>query len=118
MFGLVVLPNGYETQKRLLQMIGTRLRLGTTARIVMIPGANCDGNNVCKLPDEPPHFTRLFHPGLELEHVEQITGNTNEIVAGRLLPPKPAKAEVEIGCQKKLHGLGKCSSKVVEMSSL
>jgi hypothetical protein len=29
MFGLVVLPNGYETQKRLLQMIGTRLRLGT-----------------------------------------------------------------------------------------
>jgi hypothetical protein len=29
MFGLVVLPNGYENQKRLLQMIGTRLRLGT-----------------------------------------------------------------------------------------
>jgi hypothetical protein len=29
MFGLVVLPNGYENQKRLLQIIGTKLRLGT-----------------------------------------------------------------------------------------
>jgi len=29
MFGLVILPNGYENQKRLLQNVGDKLRLGT-----------------------------------------------------------------------------------------
>jgi hypothetical protein len=29
MFGLVVLPNGYESQRRLLQKTGEKLRLGT-----------------------------------------------------------------------------------------
>jgi hypothetical protein len=29
MFGLVILPNGYENQKRVLQIAGERLRLGT-----------------------------------------------------------------------------------------
>ena len=56
-----------------------------SASIVVIPGTNCDRNNLRKLPDEPPDFTRLLHPGFGLEHVEQITGDTDEIVAGRLL---------------------------------
>ena len=51
-----------------------------SASIVVISGTNSDGNNVCQLPDEPANFTRLLHPGFDIEHVEQITGNTDEVV--------------------------------------
>ena len=91
-----------------------------SASIVMIAGANGDGNNVRQLSNEPRDFTRLLRPGLGLEHVEQITGNTNEIEVWSLFdqPTKPLKAEMKVGCDKKLHGFGKCLSKVVEMSSI
>ena len=91
-----------------------------SASVVMIAGANCDGNKVRKLSDERPDFTRLLQPGFGLEHVEQITGNTNEVEVWSLFdqPPKPVKAEMKIGCQKELHGFGKWSFKVVEMSSI
>ena len=56
----------------------------------------------------------------EWEHVEQITGNTNEVEVWSLFdqPSKPMNAEMKVGGDKKLHGFGKCSSKVVEMSSI
>ena len=67
--------------------------------IVVVPRTNCDRNNVRQLPDEPGNFARLFPRGLDLEHVEQITGNTDEVVIWRLFyqPPKPVNAEVKIG---------------------
>jgi hypothetical protein len=65
----------------------------------MVAGVNCDRNNIRKFTDEPRSFTRLFHPGLGHEHVEQITGNANEVEVWSLFdqPAKPVKAEVEIG---------------------
>jgi hypothetical protein len=56
----------------------------------------------------------------EWEHVEQITGNTYEVEVWSLFdqPSKPVKAEIKVGGDKKLHGSGKCSFKVVEMSSI
>src|ERR1700676_5137285 len=47
---------------------------GESASIIMIAGANCDWNEVRQLSNEHSDFTRLFHPGLGFEHVEQITG--------------------------------------------
>ena len=60
---------------------------------------NCDRNNVGQPPDETANFTRLFPRGLDLEHVVQITDNTDEVVIWRLSyqPPKPVDAEVKIG---------------------
>ena len=71
----------------------------------MVPRANCDGDDVRKLPDESPNFPRLFLRGLDLEHIEQITGNTDEVVPWRLFdqPTKPINAEVKIGGQEKFH---------------
>ena len=91
-----------------------------SASIVMIAGANCDWNEVRQLSNEPRNFTRLLDPGFGLEHIEQITGNTDEVEVWRLFdqPTKPVKAEMKVGCQKKLHGFGKNSFKAVEMSSL
>ena len=56
----------------------------------------------------------------EWEHVEQITGNTNEVEVWSLFdqPSKPLEAEMEVGGDKKLHGFGQNSFKAVEMSSL
>ena len=56
----------------------------------------------------------------DVEHVEQITGNTDEVVAWGLFdqPTKPVNAEVEVGGQKKLHGFWKSLFIVVEMSSI
>ena len=91
-----------------------------SASIVMIAGANRDGNEVRQLSNQRSDLTRLLQPGLGVEHVEQITGNTNEVVAWRLFdqPSKPVKTVVEIGGDKELHGFRKNSFKVVEMSSL
>ena len=50
-----------------------------SASIVMIAGANCDWNEVRQLSNERSDFPRLFATGLGVEHVEQITGNTNEV---------------------------------------
>jgi len=52
--------------------------------IVVVPRTNCDRNNVRQLLYEPGNFTRLFPGGLDLEHVEQITGNTDQVVIWRL----------------------------------
>ena len=50
-------------------------------------------------PNETGNFTRFFPRGLHLEHVEQITDNTDEVVIWRLSyqPPKPVNTEVKIG---------------------
>jgi hypothetical protein len=45
----------------------------------MIAGANCDGNEVRQLSDETSDFRRLFNQGFRIEHVEQVSGNTNEV---------------------------------------
>ena len=50
-----------------------------SASIVMIAGANCDGNEVRKLSDETSDFRLLFNPSFRIEHVEQVSGNTNEV---------------------------------------
>ena len=55
-----------------------------SASIVVIARTNRDGNNIVKLSNERSDLTRLLQPGLGVEHVEQITGNTNEVVTGRL----------------------------------
>jgi hypothetical protein len=47
-----------------------------SASIVMIAGAKCYGNNIRKLSNQRSDLTRLLQPGLGVEHVEQITGNT------------------------------------------
>jgi len=64
-----------------------------------LPEATATGNEVRKFPDEPRNFASLLHRGFGLEHVEQITGNTNEVEVWSLFdqPMKPVKAEVEIG---------------------
>jgi hypothetical protein len=64
----------------------------------MITGANCDWNNVRKLADQSRNFTGLLQPGLGLEHIEQITGNTDEVEVWSLFdqPSKPVKVVVEI----------------------
>jgi hypothetical protein len=69
-----------------------------SASIVMIAGTKCDRNDVRQLSNEPRNFTSLFQPGFGLEHVEQITGNSNKVEVWRLFdqPPKPVKAEMEI----------------------
>jgi hypothetical protein len=69
-----------------------------SASIVMIAGANCDRNEVRKLADECSNLTRLFHPGLGREHVQQITGNANKVEVWRLFdqPTKPVNAIMEI----------------------
>jgi hypothetical protein len=79
-----------------------------SASIVMAAGANCDGKNVRKLSNERPDLTRLFNPGLRLEHVEQITGNTDEVEVWRLFdqPTKPVETEMKVGGDKKLHAVG------------
>src|SRR5258708_37387606 len=76
-----------------------------SAGIVVVPRTNCDRDNVSQLPDETGNFAGLFPRGLNLEHVEQITGNTDEVVVRRLLdqPPKPVNAKVKIGGKKKFH---------------
>jgi hypothetical protein len=35
--------------------------------------------------DEPRNFTRLFHPGFGLEHVEQITGKWKDAIRLKML---------------------------------
>jgi hypothetical protein len=67
--------------------------------IVVVSRTNCDRNNVRQPLDEPGNFTGLFPRGLDLEHVEQITDNTDEVVIRCLLykPPKPVETEVKIG---------------------
>jgi hypothetical protein len=67
-----------------------------SASVVMIAGANSNWNDVRKFPDEPRNFTRLFHPGCGIEHVEQITGNTNKVEVWSLIaqPAKPMKPEM------------------------
>jgi len=50
-----------------------------SASIVVIAGANCDRNDVRQLSNERSDLTSLLQPGLGVEHVEQITGNTNEV---------------------------------------
>jgi hypothetical protein len=56
------------------------------------------GDDVRKPPDESPNFPRLFLRGLDLEHIEQISGNTDEVVPWRLFdqPTKPVNAEMKI----------------------
>jgi hypothetical protein len=78
-----------------------------SASIVVIAGANSDGNNVRKLADEPCDFTRSFHPGLGREHVQQITGNANEVVTRSLFEQssKPVKPEMKVGGNKEFHAL-------------
>ena len=70
-----------------------------SASIVMIPGTNSDGNEVCQLSNERSDLTRLLQPGLGVEYIEQITGNTNEVEVWRLFdqPSKPVKAEMKVG---------------------
>jgi hypothetical protein len=71
-----------------------------SAGIIAVPRTNCDGNNIRQLLDECGNFTRLFPGGLIIEHVEQITGNTDQVVIWRLSSyqlPKPVSAEVKIG---------------------
>ena|ERR1700730_14680615 len=91
-----------------------------SASIVMIAGANCHWNEVCQLSNERSDFTRLFHPGFGLEHVEQITGNTDKVEFGSLFdqPSKPVKAEMKVGGDQDLHALGGFSFKVFEMSGI
>jgi hypothetical protein len=81
-----------------------------SASIVMIAGTECDGNNVRKLANERSDLTRLRQPGLAVEHVEEITGNTNEVKVRSLFdqPLKPLKAEMKVGGKKEFHGFGKC----------
>jgi hypothetical protein len=69
-----------------------------SASIVMIAGANCDRNEVRQLSDEPCNLTRLLQPGFGLEHVEQITGNANEVEVWSLYdqPSERLKAIMEI----------------------
>ena len=69
-----------------------------SASVVMIAGANCDGNEVRKFSNERSDFTRLFQPCFGPEHIEQITGNTNEVEVWSFFdqPSKPVKAEMEI----------------------
>ena len=50
-----------------------------SASVVLIAGTKCDRNEIRQLADEPRSFTRLFHPGLGREHVQQITGDANEV---------------------------------------
>src|ERR1700692_1357749 len=66
------------------------------------------------------HSLPKFILDLTARRIEQISGDTDEIVAWRLFdqPTEPVNAVVEIGCQKKLHGFGECSLKVVKMSSI
>jgi hypothetical protein len=89
-----------------------------SASVVMIAGANCDWNNIGELLDEGLDFTRLFHSGFGPEQVEQITGDTDEVEVWSLIdqPPKPVKAEMEVGGDEELHRFGKWSYKVVEKS--
>ena len=49
------------------------------------------------------------YPDLDLEHVRQITGNTDEALVWRLFdqPTRRVKAQMEAGGQKDLHGFGK-----------
>jgi hypothetical protein len=61
-----------------------------SASIVVIAGAKSDGNNIGELLDEGLDFTRLFHSGFGPEHVEQITGNADEVEVWRLFD-QPAK---------------------------
>jgi hypothetical protein len=55
-----------------------------SASLVVIAGANRDGNNIGKFSNERSDFMRLFQPGFGPEHIEQITGNTDEVEAGAL----------------------------------
>jgi hypothetical protein len=80
-----------------------------SASIVMISGAKSDGNNIGELLDENPDFTSLFHSGFGPEHVEQITGNADEVEVWSLFnqPPKPVNATVQISGKKNFIGFGK-----------
>ena len=91
-----------------------------SASIVMVAGANCDWNDVRKFPDQCPNFRSLLCPSFGFEHVEEITGNADEVEVWRLFdqPTEPVKAEMKVGCQKKLHGFRENSFKAVERSSL
>jgi hypothetical protein len=53
--------------------------------------------------------------GLRREHVQQITGNTNEAEVWSLFNQlaKPMKAEIKVGGDQNLHGSGKCSFEFV-----
>ena len=66
--------------------------------IIVIPRTNRDGNNVRKLPDYPRDLTRLLNRGLGLEHVQQISRDTDEVEVWSFLdqPTKPVKAIVQI----------------------
>ena len=77
--------------------------------VVVVPRTNGDRNNVRQFPDETGNFARLFPRGLDIEHVEQITDDTDEVVIWRLLyqPLKSVKAKVKIGGQEKFHDIGK-----------
>jgi len=70
-----------------------------SARVVVVSGTNCHWDDIRKLSEEIPHFTRLRRSGLELEHVEQVACNTNKIEIPCLLdePSKPVDAEVKVG---------------------
>jgi len=79
-----------------------------SASNVVIAGTKCDRNNVRNLADQPRNFASLLRSGFGFEHVEQITGDAYEVEVWSLFdqPPKPVKAEMKVGCQKKLHGFG------------
>jgi hypothetical protein len=47
--------------------------------IIVIPGTNCDRNYVREPPDYPRDVTRLLRLGFGLEHVQQITRDTDEV---------------------------------------
>ena len=87
---------------------------GEPASIVVIAGTNSDGNNIGKFLDQDPDFTGLFRSGFGLEHVKEITGNTDEVEISRLFdqPPKPVNAIMEIGGDEEFHGFEKWSFKV------
>ena len=91
-----------------------------SASIVVVAGANCDGDNVGELLDEGLDFTRLFHSGFGPEQVEQITGDTDEVEVWSLFnqPPKPVNAIVQISGKKKLHWFREKLVLAVEMSSV
>jgi hypothetical protein len=87
---------------------------GESASIVMVSGTKCDRNEVRKLANERSDLTRLLQPGLGVEHVEQVTGNTNKVEVWRLFdqPTKPVKAEMKVGGDEKLHDRFHPSGKV------
>jgi hypothetical protein len=76
----------------------------------VVSGTNCHRNNIRKLSEKVPHFTRLRCPGLGVERVERVACNTNKIEVPSLTdePMKSVDAEVKFSGDEELHDFGKC----------